>query len=72
MIERREFIRTSALTAAGLALSRLSPSATAQSHTVDSQIEVLLDEPVGTISPNIYGHFTEDLGGVIYDMTESG
>lgn len=67
MIERREFIRTSALTAAGLALSRLSPSATAQSHTVDSQIEVLLDEPVGTISPNIYGHFTEDLGGVIYD-----
>src|SRR5215469_16542621 len=67
MIERREFIRTSALTAAGLALSRLSPSVMAQSHTVDSHIEVLLDEPLGTISPNIYGHFTEDLGDVIYD-----
>src|SRR5215469_11007803 len=67
MIERREFIRTSALTAAGLAWSQLFPSATAQSHTLDSHIEVLLDQTLGTISPNIYGHFTEDLGGVIYD-----
>jgi alpha-L-arabinofuranosidase len=33
----------------------------------DSHIEVLLDEPVATISPAIYGHFTEHLGGVIYD-----
>ena len=33
----------------------------------DSRIEVLLGEPLGTISPNIYGHFTENLGGVIYD-----
>ena len=22
---------------------------------------------IGTISPNIYGHFTENLGGVIFD-----
>jgi alpha-N-arabinofuranosidase len=28
---------------------------------------VLLGEPLETISPNIYGHFTENLGGVIYD-----
>ena len=35
--------------------------------SADSRIEVLLDEPLGTISPNIYGHFTEHLGGVIYD-----
>jgi alpha-N-arabinofuranosidase len=28
---------------------------------------VLLDEPIGTLSPNIYGHFTEHLGGLIYD-----
>jgi alpha-L-arabinofuranosidase len=33
----------------------------------DARIEVLFDEPLGTISPNIYGHFTENLGGVIYD-----
>jgi alpha-N-arabinofuranosidase len=35
--------------------------------TADSRIEVLTDEPLGTISPNVYGHFTENLGGVIYD-----
>jgi alpha-N-arabinofuranosidase len=26
-----------------------------------------MDEPLGTISPNIYGHFAENLSGVIYD-----
>lgn len=38
----------------------------AQSGT-GAHIEVLLDEPLGTISPNIYGHFAENLSGVIYD-----
>jgi alpha-N-arabinofuranosidase len=33
----------------------------------DSRIEVLFDEPLGTISPNLYGHFAENLGGVLYD-----
>jgi len=28
---------------------------------------VLLNEPIGTISPNIYSHFVEHLGGVVYD-----
>jgi alpha-N-arabinofuranosidase len=28
---------------------------------------VLFDEPLGTISPNIYGHFVENLSGVLYD-----
>ena len=27
----------------------------------------MLDEPLGTISPMIYSHFTEELGAVIYD-----
>jgi alpha-L-arabinofuranosidase len=27
----------------------------------------LVDETLGTISPNIYGHFLEHIGGVIYD-----
>jgi alpha-N-arabinofuranosidase len=44
---------------------RSSPAAFAQ--TADARIDVLLDEPLGTISPNIYGHFTENLSGVIYD-----
>ena len=30
-------------------------------------MEVLFHEPLGTISPNIYGHFTENLCGVLYD-----
>lgn len=30
-------------------------------------VDVLLDEPVGTIKPSVYGQFTEHIGGVIYD-----
>ncbi|MGD1062942.1 MAG: alpha-L-arabinofuranosidase C-terminal domain-containing protein [Terracidiphilus sp.] len=36
-------------------------------ESIDARIEVLLDEPIATISPNLYGHFTEHIGGVIYD-----
>jgi len=68
MIRRRDFLRNSALGIAGLAFSRsFGVFAAAQARTVDAHIEVLIDEPLGTISPNIYGHFTEDLGAVIYD-----
>src|SRR5437660_10878506 len=37
------------------------------SMSTGARIEVVLDEPVGTISPDIYGHFVEHLGGVVYD-----
>ena len=37
------------------------------SRAAESRIEVLLGEEIGTISPNIYGHFAEHLGGVVYD-----
>ena len=30
-------------------------------------INILADESIGTINPNIYGHFAEHIGGVIYD-----
>lgn len=67
MIKRRDFIRTGAV-AAGALFTRSSPFAAGlNSGTADSRIEVLLEEPLGIISPNIYGHFAEDLGGVIYD-----
>ena len=33
----------------------------------DSRIEILINEPIGTIAPEIYSHFMEHLGGVIYD-----
>jgi len=39
----------------------------AWSADAGAKVEVLLDEPVGTIAPEIYGHFTEHLGGLIYD-----
>ena len=67
MIKRRDFLRTAAAATAGLAFARrFSPLASAQSNS-GAQIEILLDEVLGTISPNIYGHFTENLSGVIYD-----
>lgn len=37
-----------------------------------ARIEVLLNEEIGAISPNIYGHFTQHLGGVVYDGTGVG
>jgi alpha-N-arabinofuranosidase len=30
-------------------------------------VDVLLDEPIGTIRPAVYGQFAEHIGGVIYD-----
>jgi alpha-N-arabinofuranosidase len=36
-------------------------------RAADARIEILTGEPVGTISPDIYGHFVEHLGGVVYD-----
>jgi alpha-N-arabinofuranosidase len=67
LIGRREFIRNSALGAGCFLLRRASPFAAAGPAGADSRIEVLLEEPLGTISPNLYGHFAENLGGVVYD-----
>src|SRR5215831_14739320 len=68
MVARRDFLRTSALGLTALAVEHFSRNmAHAQSRPADCHIEVLLNEPLGTISSNIYGHFAEDLGGVIYD-----
>jgi alpha-L-arabinofuranosidase len=65
MLNRRQFLLRAA-TAAGLGLVRkYSPLAFAQA--ANGHIEVVLDEILGTISPNIYGHFAENLSGVIYD-----
>ncbi len=56
---RRDFLRTAA---AGVACAGALRSAGG-----DSLIEVLAGEPVATIAPQIYGHFVENLGGVVYD-----
>jgi alpha-N-arabinofuranosidase len=64
---RRGFIQTTLAGTAGLIFSRYSGISAAATQSVDSRVEILLDESIGTISPNLYGHFTEHLGGTIYD-----
>ena len=65
-MERRDFLRQSALAACGLLLFRSPKSALAAGSTAPCRIEVMLGEELGTISPNT-GHFAENLSGVIYD-----
>ena len=64
-MKRRDFLRYSTAAAALSFVPKISSRSFAQS--VDAHIEVLLDEVLGTISPNIYGHFVENLSGVVYD-----
>src|SRR5580658_6058188 len=68
MLGRREFLHRT-LAGAGLVLASkvCTPFSWAESSGAESRIEVLPSEPLGTISPNIYGHFAENLSGVIYD-----
>jgi hypothetical protein len=61
-MKRREFLRNSAV-AAGVLVFRSSPLSFAQG--ADAHIEILLDETLGEISPNTYGHFVENLSGVV-------
>jgi alpha-L-arabinofuranosidase len=65
--QRREFLRSGVAAAAGLLWTRSVPLFPMNSPGCESRIEVLLGEPLGTISPNIYGHFAENVGGVVYD-----
>lgn len=62
---RRAFLKTSTLASAAAVLrgSSLAYAAT----QVDAHIAIMPGEPIGTISPEIYSHFIEHLGGVIYD-----
>jgi alpha-N-arabinofuranosidase len=62
---RRSFLKTSTLAATALALQ--GTALRSQSTLADAHIEILPAEPIGTISPEIYSHFIEHLGGVIYD-----
>src|SRR5260370_17489628 len=63
---RRSLLGPSAAGAACLASS--SPVVTCMAaRSPESRVDILLNEPVGTIAPEIYGHFVEHLGGVVYD-----
>lgn len=68
MPTRRQFLQQTLAGAGVLVFSgRAGLGQTAAPSSSESRIEVLLGEPLETISPDIYGHFTENLGGVIYD-----
>ncbi|HEX3470338.1 MAG TPA: alpha-L-arabinofuranosidase, partial [Silvibacterium sp.] len=62
-MQRREFLKASALTGAATLFSRQYSLAAAS----DAHVEILLDERIATVAPGIFGHFIEHLGGVIYD-----
>jgi len=65
-ITRRAALKSSALAATALTLR--GPRLFSQpSAAVDAHIDILPGEPIATISPEIYSHFIEHLGGVIYD-----
>lgn len=61
MIGRRKFVGTAL---AGSAAMLLAPRT---ARAAEAHVEVLIGEPIGKISPDIYGHFVEHLGGVVYD-----
>jgi alpha-N-arabinofuranosidase len=62
---RRGFLQSTAAAGTAFAMGAINPTLRAQ--TADSRIEVLLEEPIGRIAPEIYGHFVEHLGAVVYD-----
>ena len=59
---RREFLCAAA---AGMA-----SAAALRSAASEGLIEVLVDEPIATIAPEIYGHFVENLGGVVRAVSD--
>ena len=66
MNNRRQFLQAAAAGTAWL-VSRDLGHSKLFAQTTEPRIVVLLNEPIGTIAPEIYGHFVEHLGGVVYD-----
>lgn len=64
-MKRREFVGHAV--AGGLVLLAGRRSAVPQSRLAEARVEVLVNEPIGRIAREIYGHFAEHLGGVVYD-----
>jgi alpha-N-arabinofuranosidase len=61
-VTRRKFLAQTVLGTAALATARFAHAA-----QNSGKIRILLNEPIGVISPDLHGHFTEHIGGVIYD-----
>ncbi|MBI4583833.1 MAG: alpha-L-arabinofuranosidase [Planctomycetes bacterium] len=70
LLSRRAALRrlTAAAAAALGAMARVKPARGASRPSAAAiAVRVLLDERRGSIRPALYGHFTEHIGGVIYD-----
>jgi alpha-N-arabinofuranosidase len=65
-VERRRFLQGALTGGAALLAGRVGGFALSSS-AADSRVEVLVGEEIDTINQDIYGHFAEHLGGVIYD-----
>lgn len=65
-MKRRTFLHGAAAAGTGLLVARAggSPRPT---RAADSRVEILIGEEIGTINRDIYGHFVEHLGAVVYD-----
>lgn len=63
---KRPSLRTLLLTAMLLAIVQ-GMGYTEETGMTAGTISIRTDHIIGTINPNIYGHFTEHIGGVIYD-----
>src|ERR1051326_2963688 len=59
-IGRRAFV-------GGLLAGSAALVAPRSARAADSRVDVLVGETFGTIAPEIYSHFVEHLGGVVYD-----
>ncbi|HEU4390829.1 MAG TPA: alpha-L-arabinofuranosidase C-terminal domain-containing protein [Blastocatellia bacterium] len=71
-ISRRNFLGAALTGGAALAGTNLIGTGLASrlmrsAQGADSRVEILIGEKIGRISPEIYGHFVEHLGGVVYD-----
>ncbi len=66
-VKRRKFLGASLVGGAGLLVGGRMSGFAQTARVADARVEVLLNEVIGTINPNIYGHFVEHLGGVVYD-----
>jgi len=63
-MERRNFLRAAAASAGAV---MVFGQRMAMAQQADSHIEVLVDDPIAPIAREIYGHFAEHMGAVIYD-----
>src|SRR5947209_8850756 len=60
LVSRRAFIE-------GVLAGAAAAPLRSQTAEGSARIDVIVADPIGTIAPEIYGHFIEHLGGVIYD-----